>query len=113
MKKMMFLVLLGLILSFNGVANAGENDNEYKYKCSLFPTQSTSEEESHYINPRQISSLTILTDTSNLAVGTSGRYILMVSMTNGDTLLYGRYKSNHLRKNSIKYIFNIVLSCNQ
>ena len=112
MRILLLSILLAGLLTSVPTAIAAD-PLEYKFKCSLFPTQSTSEEESHYINPKQISSLTILTDTSKLAVGTSGRYILMVSMTNGDTLLYGRYKSNHLRKNSIKYIFNIVLSCNQ
>ena len=110
MRILLLSILLAGLLTSVPTAIAAD---PLEYKCSLFPTQSTSEEESHYINPKQISSLTILTDTSKLAVGTSGRYILMVSMTNGDTLLYGRYKSNHLRKNSITYIKKIVLACNQ
>jgi hypothetical protein len=106
MKKLTVLVcILGLLVcAENSIA-------EDSPKCSLIPTEAISKGEGHYINPKQISSL-ILQDT-NERMGTVGNLILIVSMNNGDEILYGRYQSEKYRTKSIKYLYNIVLLCNQ
>jgi len=37
----------------------------------------------------------------------------MVSMTNGDNLIYGTYRNEQSRKNVIKHIYKMVRVCNQ
>lgn len=87
---------------------------EASTQCSLIPTKASSEDGGKiYINPKQISHLITVTDTASVSTGTSGRYILMVSMTNGNVILYGRYLSDRNRRNSIKYLYDILLVCNQ
>ena len=110
--KIFLLVLLMAIMAFSGTAIAQE-PQPFEFKCSLIPTNNSSKEEGHYINPKQISHLITVIDTESVSTGTSGRYILLVSMTNGEVLLYSRYISEQLRRNAIKHINLIVIACNQ
>jgi hypothetical protein len=106
MKILSLLLILGMLVApLTAIAEDPQ--------CSLIRTDNESREESHYINPKQISSLTIIQDTASVSTGTSGRYVLVVTMTNGDNILYGRYASEHLRRNAVKQLYGIVLACNQ
>ena len=107
MKLLSIVLILGMLVApLTAIA-------ETELKCSLIQTDGTSKEEIYHINPKYISYLSSLTDTSSVAVGNSGRYVLMVSMTNGDNLIYGTYRNEQSRKNVINYLYKIVRVCNQ
>jgi hypothetical protein len=112
MRKMnLFLVVLLMgILAFNGTAIA----EEVKNPCGFISSKTKGETgEIYYINPREISHIQALYDSTSLEVGNSGRYILGVAMTTGHVILYGTYVSHSGRKTAIDYIINTVLKCNQ
>ena len=111
MRKLLSLIIILGLLACAGTA-FGE---EFKFKCSLIKSHVTTEgsehDSGHYINPRYISSL--ITQDYHRGYGSFGKFALFVQMTNGEIILYGRYRSNDLRRNSIQYIHSTILVCNK
>jgi len=110
MRKLASLVIVLGMLVCAGTAIAEEKENP----CGFLSSQTKDETgEIYYINPREISHIQAIHDSTSTSVGSTGRYILGVVMTTGHVILYGRYTSYNGRRNAINYISNKVIQCNK
>jgi len=81
---------------------------DHLYQSTLSPKQKN--EEKHYINPREVSSLTAITDPNNM--GNINRYVIVIKMNNADFIVYGRYWAERNRNSIIQYLINTITTCN-
>ena len=109
MRKLICLMVCLGILTLSGTAIAEDPPNH----CSLIKSQIDKDRMIYYINPKHISHLISGYDEQFKAIGTSGRYMLFVSMTNANVILYGSYQSEQYRKNAINYIYRKIAICNE
>lgn len=105
MRKIICLIMLVAFLTLapNAIAKSSK-------RCNLIQNQDSSDPTIiYYINPKEISHLVSLEDDS---VTGNNRHVVIVIMTNGADIVYGRYRSPSSRNNAISYIYNIIKICN-
>ena len=101
------LCILGLLAP--GVIAIAAEDNP----CKLIKTNSIQGKEGvfYYLNPKHISHLVMATD--NIKAGTTPRLMLIVVMSNGDNILFGRFTNQEYRNNAKNYISRKIFKCGQ
>ena len=110
-KVLRYLLLASLIIVISMVvyvSNSGAEDNP----CGFISSSRHENKSKEYINPKEISHIISTTDTS-VGRGMIGRYIIIVVMNNGSSIVYGKYSNEQYRSNGISYITGVVYKCNQ